>query len=638
MKSLRISLSAKLFWGFVVLLFPVIITFLAGYRSNKTHITSFALKDLAIMGDSYEGQVYQFLEMSRRRAQDFSSDGFIRDQLQKINQGNLREAVPLSHHLIWNKISMDKTINSIHIISLSGRIAASTNSLEIGRDVSKEPFYLKGKEGIAVSEGLTQPLRSPGLAISGPITDRVTGKTIGVLVNIILLTELDRVLNGDFYKELGALSTIKEKRKNLDVYVVNKEKRMIAGQHILSEKAFLSRTVDTPAVNDCLKSNKEGAGIERNFQGVDVAWASMCIPSLNWVLVVEVPEGDILAPVAMMKRQALIVGMVIVGLIGLLTALFMQTVVRPVDMVSETAQAIAGGDFNKRVYVRTGDEIEKLADSINNMALKIERSVSNMEEKVRQRTEELAKANDELKGLERLKTNFLQTISHELRSPLTPILGYLDMMREGGWDLAPHQMEVVHEMQICGRRMQLLIDELLEVVSIQGGDKVLDFKEVDIYSVLQNAVADVKKYAVEISTEIEVRIPEKNILVVGDRRGLSGIFAHLLRNALKFSKEGGKVTLGAYSVDNGVEVVVSDMGIGIPKEKLDKIFEAFYQVESSASRRYEGVGLGLYLVKRLIDLHNGAIRVESRKGEGATFRVFIPKDPGGGQVREVLNV
>ncbi len=329
-------------------------------------------------------------------------------------------------------------------------------------------------------------------------------------------------------------------------------------------------------------------------------------------------------------------------------------IIRPLSTLKNAAKEMEKGNFKIRVDVRGDDDIKFLADTMNEMALGIEGAITNLEDLVQQRTAEirassdelqasysqleatsadlrevsqgLAKANDELKGLDRLKNDFLHTISHELRSPLSPILGYLEIMRDGGLgDLTSKQKEVVGEMHLCGRNMQMIVDELLEVASIQAGNISLEFEEVDLYPVLLNAVKDVRKYAEEISMEIDARIPEDTVLLLADRKSLLGIFIHLLRNAVKFSQHGGKVIIEAIPRDNGVEVTVSDKGIGIPKDKLDKIFDVFYQVDSSAVRRYEGVGLGLYLVKKLTALHKGTISVKSREGEGTAFSVFIPK-------------
>lgn len=334
----------------------------------------------------------------------------------------------------------------------------------------------------------------------------------------------------------------------------------------------------------------------------------------------------------------------------------------PIERLAEAAKVIADGDMGHRVAVSTGDEIGKLAGIMNDMTARLQIAHSSLESQVEIRTEELraaneeltagneelqaaysqseilaaeleettqicSRANEELKSLESLKTEFLQTISHELRSPLTPILGYLELMRDGDMgELTTKQKEVVEEMHLCGKNMQMVVDELLEVASIQAGKLSLEFEDVDLQPVLWQAVKGIRKYADDNHIRVETRFPSDPLWVMGDRRSLAEIITHLVRNAVKFNREKGKVEVEAKVKDKGIEIRVSDNGIGISKDKLDRIYEAFYQVESSSARHYEGVGLGLYLVKRLVDVHSGAIEVQSEEGSGTTFTVFIPRD------------
>ena len=337
-------------------------------------------------------------------------------------------------------------------------------------------------------------------------------------------------------------------------------------------------------------------------------------------------------------------------------------ITNPIEVLAASAKVMAGGDLTHRVAVNSGDEIGKLAGAMNDMAASLQTAHSGLEGQVEKRTEELQAANEEmtasneelqaaysqlevttveleeankrlddvnedLKSLDKLKVDFLQTISHELRSPLTPILGYLEMMRDGDiGELTTKQKVVVEEMHLCGKNMQMVVDELLEVASIEAGKLSLEFEDVDLQPVLWQAVKGIRKYADDNHIRVETRFPSDPIWVVGDRRSLTEIFTHLVRNAVKFNLEKGKVEVEVKVKDNGVDVTVSDTGIGIPRDKLDRIYGAFYQVDSSSARHYEGVGLGLYLVKRLVDIHSGAIEVQSEEGAGTTFTVFIPSE------------
>ena len=381
------------------------------------------------------------------------------------------------------------------------------------------------------------------------------------------------------------------------------------------------------------------------------------------VLMISTSIEDTYSTLAVRRNRWILLGLGAIGIVGIMLSLSLRIgVIRHVEKVAQAAKRFAGGDFTHRLKVYSKDEIGLLAGSMNHMAEQLHTLYSGLERQVEKRTEELqaaneeltvsneelqdsysqleatsaeleeanqrlADVNEELKGFDRLKTDFLQTISHELRSPLSPILGYLDLMKEGKTgELTPKQINMVGEMQTCGRNMLLLVDELLEVISIEAGNLLLDFENIDIRLILEESIKDIRRYADEKKIEMVTRIPSDPLWLIGDVRRLTDIFTHLLQNAVKFNRQGGKITVEVLNRDNGVDVIVSDTGIGIAREKLDQIFGLFYQVDSSSTRYYEGVGLGLYLVKRLVDLHSGTITVDSEEGVGTRFSIFIPKN------------
>lgn len=441
----------------------------------------------------------------------------------------------------------------------------------------------------------------------------------------------------------------------------------------LGEHVWFNWTTLSPLTEGCFTEGniarvEKGESLFKDFQGRKKGFACGGFP-LNDV------EGrpvgavltmiDIRDQIAMARKSDLNI-VIVFSLLFILGTVLLSLSIKgmitsPIERLAEAAKVIADGDMSHRMEVGTGDEIGKLAGIMNDMAARLQIAHSSLESQVEIRTEELrganeelilaneelqsacsqseiltaeleesseslSRANDDLKGMDRLKTEFLQTISHELRSPLTPVLGYLEMLRDGdAGELDPKQKEIVEEMHVCGKNMQLLVDELVEAASIQAGKLYLEFEEVDICQVLRGSINGIRKYADTNRTELEVRIPYCPMPVEGDRRRLMEIFTHIIRNAVKFNHEGGKVLVTASATDKGTEVAVSDTGIGIPKERLERIFETFYQAESSPTKRYEGVGLGLYLVKRLVDVHNGKITVKSEVGVGTTFSVFIPR-------------
>jgi len=176
MKQFKLSLKEKAILGIIAILIPILIAFILVYRQNREHLKNRILDTLTIIAEAYEGQVYQFLEMSKRRAQDFASDGFIRTQLQKAIHGNTSAMNKLSRHLIKNKLTLDKTINTINVLSLEGRVIASTNNAEIGRDLSSETIFLKGKETVTIIEKCFGHCKFTEIAISAPISNKDTGR------------------------------------------------------------------------------------------------------------------------------------------------------------------------------------------------------------------------------------------------------------------------------------------------------------------------------------------------------------------------------------------------------------------------------------------------------------------------------
>lgn len=364
----KLSLKEKAFIGIVATLIPILVTFVLIYTKNRVYLKNRVLDTLTVIAEAYEGQVYQFLEKAKIRARDFASDGFVRTHLQKAIHGNTFAINKLNKHLVKNKLSLDKTINTINILSLEGRVVASTNNAEMGRDLSKEACFEEGKNAVAIVENRAGHRGLPEITISTPILTKETGRPVGVIVNYILISELNKLLTGEYVKEFGAISWGKGKGawKTLEMYLVNRDKLMIT-KSIFVEDAVLKQAVDTLPVNLCLTSGEEMAGFYKDYRGVEVVGASMYIPSMKWALLVEIDKSEVLSPVKHVLVSALITAAVVIVMIVLLFAAFMKRMVMPLRKISDAAKKIAGGDFNVVVPVQTHDEIGVLCESFNYM-------------------------------------------------------------------------------------------------------------------------------------------------------------------------------------------------------------------------------------------------------------------------------
>ena len=369
MKQFKLSLKEKAFIGIVATLIPILTTFILVYRQNRVYLTNRTLDTLTIIAEAYEGQVYQFLEMAKRRTQDFSSDGFIRTQLQKVIRGNLSTISKLNKHLVRNKLVLDKTINTINILSLEGRVVASTNNAEIGRDLSRETIFLEGKETVTMVEKCFGHCELTEIAISAPILNKDTGRLIGVIVNYIPIAELDNIVTERYSHHLEAASWAKGKGawKTLEIYLVNRDKLMIT-ESIFVKDAVWKQVVDTLPINEGLTSNKGITGFYREYRGVEVAGASMYIPSMEWVLLVEIDMDEVLAPVKYILINTFITAAVVIAIIILLYIAFVKRIVKPLRIISGAANDIARGNFDIAIPIKTSDEIGMLCESFNGMS------------------------------------------------------------------------------------------------------------------------------------------------------------------------------------------------------------------------------------------------------------------------------
>jgi two-component system, NarL family, sensor histidine kinase BarA len=260
------------------------------------------------------------------------------------------------------------------------------------------------------------------------------------------------------------------------------------------------------------------------------------------------------------------------------------------------------------------------------------------------KNQKLQTAFDRLKELDRLKSNFLATVSHELRTPLTSIIGYSEMLVEGlAGEMTTEQHEFVQTIRDKGEQLLQLIKGLLDLSKLESGTMSLRKSQTDILGILRDVSMTVtptaRKKDVEIVVDVENGLP----LIWADAERLRQVFLNLTENAIKFTPAKGRVTLSARltSVDasrpedaggvvimsarrTAIEFRVADTGIGIPENERSRVFDAFYQVDSSSTREAGGTGLGLSIVRRLVDGHDGTVRIEENKPKGTVFVVTIP--------------
>ncbi len=233
---------------------------------------------------------------------------------------------------------------------------------------------------------------------------------------------------------------------------------------------------------------------------------------------------------------------------------------------------------------------------------------------------------EQLRELDRSKSEFVSSVSHELRTPLTSIVGYLEMLREGdGGAITDEQEEML---EIIGRntaRLQSLIENLLTLGRIEGGAMQLALEPVDLREVLADLPAAMAPLAHTAGLRLEVHPVPTGAVVAGDAAKLEQVVLNLLSNAMKFTPAGGVVTIRVEVQADTVSVEVADTGIGIPREEQGNLFDRFFRASNATARQTQGAGLGLSIVEGLVQAHHGAILIESEEHRGTKVSVRLPR-------------
>ncbi|MBE9028832.1 PAS domain S-box protein [filamentous cyanobacterium LEGE 11480] len=257
------------------------------------------------------------------------------------------------------------------------------------------------------------------------------------------------------------------------------------------------------------------------------------------------------------------------------------------------------------------------------------------QQQLTERNQQLAQSNDELAYATRLKSEFLATMSHELRTPLNAVLGLAEALQDQIFgELNPKQIKALTTIERSGVHLLSLINDILDVAKIEAGRVKLQRSMVTVESVCRSSLAFIRQQALRKEIRLGLKLPPESIVLNVDERRISQALINLLSNAVKFTPEQGaialEVTLPEVSPDHNVanskfvEIAVSDTGIGIAPEYMPQLFKPFVQIDSALNRKYEGTGLGLALVKQLVELHGGAVRVSSEMDVGSRFTIELP--------------
>jgi signal transduction histidine kinase/DNA-binding response OmpR family regulator len=314
-------------------------------------------------------------------------------------------------------------------------------------------------------------------------------------------------------------------------------------------------------------------------------------------------------------------------IVSILLAVALATrITRPLEELTAGAKGLAEGHFDRRLSIGAGgDELSLLARTFNHMTERLKENVDQLEES----NKKLAGVNEELKELDRMKSDLLANVSHELRTPLTAIKGYTDYILDGKLGSITEKQErglVVVQRNLD--RLSKSINALLDFSRMDAGRIALNIQPLSLLQLVEQVLttlrSELERKRITFGLQVPVELPP----VIADRDKLSQVIENLVINAIKFTPEGGRITVSARRSESqtraAAEIRVADTGIGIPDAQLSKIFNRFHQVDGSTTRRFGGVGLGLSIVKSILDAHGAGVVVESEVGKGTSFRFTLP--------------
>ncbi len=481
-------------------------------------------------------------------------------------------------------------------------------------DVTWSSVYLSLLEPTLLMSALLPVYNPQTQEVQGVLNTALRLDGIGDFLNKLKVGKSGQTFLIDSNGTLLATSTLEK-----PFLVVKDDRQLFAAvksQNLLTQATakYLNKTYSN------LKDIKQGKELE--FTWNQNRYFVKVLPfqkgkTVNWLILVVVPEADFMEQINANTRTTIILcSLALLGatLIGLLTS---QWIVKPILQLNIAAKKIAQGQWKQTINLKRKDELGQLSKSFNRMAKQLKESFTILEAK-----------NQELQHLDQLKDEFLANTSHELRTPLNGIIGIAESLIDGATgDLSPETNSNLAMIAASGRRLSSLVSDILDFSKLRYQNIELQLRPIDIRAIVDAVLILSQHLITQKNLHLINRIPVDFPLAEADENRLQQILYNLVGNAIKFTPE-GIVEISAIILTETdkslMAITISDTGIGIEANKLDRIFESFEQGEGSTAREYGGTGLGLTITKKLIELHRGEITVESEVGIGSQFTFTLP--------------
>ena len=602
------SIKRKLLiFALCISLIPILVITILFYLSARGSVEKQINQKMIAVAESKALHIEAFLKTIRGRTIDFCSDGYIRDKLDIINQKVLLEqdaVVDLSSHLKNNKMPLDPDIASITVLNTTGTVVASTIKSIIGNDFSNHEEFVhivskNKKEVFTHRPHFQQYLNHNTMEVAAPVTSMESGQTIGIIIN---------AYNQEIINDI---TSNREGMGNSGEIVIGlKEDGTIQFINTLKYTPGATTTLKIPLNDEAAEpmrlalEGKYGTIIGHDYRDINVIAAYRYIPSIGWGLVAKMDKAEAFGPLTVLRNIAIVLGGVSSIAVILVGISFSISTSRPINRLTAAAKKISNGNYDYSVEIDRHDEIGALAVSFNNMTSKLTHEINEQE-----------KAEARLTGLNKELEAFCYSVSHDLRAPLRGIEGFSRALEEDHADkLNLEGRDYLKRICAASHRMENLITDLLDLSRITRSK--MNYKEVDLSALVKSKALELQE--TEPERQVEFVIAEGDC-TDGDTKLLKIAIDNLMDNAWKFTGKHSQARIEfGISLQDGESVYfISDDGVGFDMTYADKLFGAFQRLHSITE--FEGTGIGLATVNRIIQRHGGNIWAEGEIGQGAKF-------------------